>query len=864
MVSRIYTLLQRHCLKPGAGMLRRCFGHTNTPRGIVCLYIAFGTLWIVLSDHAVEWAAGGEGNLQLAQTAKGLLYIVVTAALVYWLARRAVRGALDRAAVERLRATQNLLEKVLASLGEAVIVTDPESHKIVQCNPAAGRVFGYGDGELLGQDARVLHASEASHRDFHLAGEPVLRVGDVFRSVYPMRRKDGTLFETEICVNPLEEGLGWQNGVVSVIRDITERDVAQKATRDLFARLEQLVERLPDAVYVKDLEHRFVLINDAAAALIGTDRRSAIGKTDYDFFPKEVADAFLARDTQVLSDRSVITFEERLADPKGNTQVLLTSKGALFDSTGSPDGLFGISRDVTEPIRLRAALEERMKELRTLFETTKCLTQFDEPLEARLEKLLEHIPPGWLHPESTAARITFEGRAWATPGFRETPWLQSASIYRFDSVVGKIEVALTEARRGNAGDCFLAEEQALLENIARAVGEAGERKRLEEQYQQAQKLESVGRLAGGVAHDFNNMLSVILGHCEMALMDLPSDNPLHGELTEVFKAAERAAQLTHQLLAFSRQEVAKPVLLDLNREIESTLSMLKRLITEDIALVWKPAVENLLVRMDLAQCQQILANLVVNARDAIAGTGTITLETAAVLLDEKRCADFSECAPGAYVVLAVSDTGSGMDGATLANVFEPFFTTKPEGKGTGLGLAMVYGIVRQNGGAIRVESELGFGSTFSIFLPGAVENAVPAARTAGKAKPQRGAETILLVEDEEQILHLNARSLASLGYTVLSAISPERALEIARTATQPIDLVVTDIVMPGMNGRDLYGALATLLPGVKCLYTSGYTADVIADRGILKEDVHFLQKPFTRGRLADKIREVLEHQEHLP
>lgn len=844
--GRFWTVLFARCALPGAA-----------PGCITCLYIVFGTLWILLSDRLVDWIVADAESIMLVQTGKGLLYILVTAFLVYWLSLSTVRGAAHRAAQERLRFTQNLLEKILASLGDAVIVTDPEFRTIVQCNPAAGRVFGYDESALLGQDPRVLYVSDASFDAFYGTGESVFRGGSVYRVEYPMKRSDGAIIDTEISVSPLEQDLGWRHGVVSVIRDVTARNQAQKSSRDLFTRLEQLVERIPDAVYIKDLQHRFILINDAAAALIGTDCHAAIGKTDHDFFPKAIADAFLERDTLVVRQGSVITFEERVADPDGAMHVLLTSKGPLFDSTGSPDGLFGISRDVTEPIQLRAALEERMKELRTLFETTKCLTRTDEPLEARLKKLVAFIPPGWLYPEHTEARITFEGQAWSTPGFRESPWMQSCPIRRFDSVVGKIEVVVMAPNPEVTSERFLPEEQSLLENIARAVGEAAERRRLEEQYQQAQKLESVGRLAGGVAHDFNNMLSVILGHCEMAMMDLSTENPLHVEFSEIHQAAQRAADLTHQLLAFSRQEVAKPVLIDLNQEIASTLSMLKRLITEDIRLEWQPGPEGFLVRMDLAQCQQILANLVVNARDAIDGDGTIALETSATSIDDERCASFPECVPGDYVVLTVTDTGAGMDEATQSSVFEPFFTTKPEGRGTGLGLAMVYGIVRQNGGAIRVKSAPGRGSTFSILIPRATETAVPTSRAATPTTLPHGTETILLVEDEEQVLRLNARTMESLGYTVLAASGPEEALGIVRNRSEPIDLLVTDIVMPGMNGRDLHEAIACICPGMKCLFISGYTADVIADRGILKEDVHFLQKPFTRSRLADKIREVM-------
>lgn len=380
---------------------------------------------------------------------------------------------------------------------------------------------------------------------------------------------------------------------------------------------------------------------------------------------------------------------------------------------------------------------------------------------------------------------------------------------------------------------------------------------LEEQILQAQKMESVGRLAGGIAHDFNNMLGVILGHTEMAAVQMDPSQPLYFQLQEIRKAAERSADLTRQLLAFARKQTIAPVVLDLNLSVEAILQMLRRLIGEDIDLAWRPSSALWPLCMDPSQIDQILANLCVNARDAIAGVGKVTIETDNVVFDQSYCDDHPEFAPGQYVMLAVSDNGCGMSKEILGKLFEPFFTTKETGKGTGLGLPMVYGIVRQNNGFINVYSEPGQGTTFKIYLPrhdGPDKVSEPESRSDALV---RGHETILLVEDEPALLKLTATILDRQGYTVLAAATPGEAIRLAQEHAENIHLLVTDVVMPEMNGRDLAKHLKSLYPNLKCLFMSGYTANVIAHHGVLDEEVHFIQKPFTMKDIAEKVREAL-------
>lgn len=387
-----------------------------------------------------------------------------------------------------------------------------------------------------------------------------------------------------------------------------------------------------------------------------------------------------------------------------------------------------------------------------------------------------------------------------------------------------------------------------------------ERKKLEEQLIQAQKMESIGRLAGGVAHDFNNMLNIILGYADMLLQDLPSDTPAQEGIIEIRKAAQRSADLTRQLLAFARKQTIAPKTIDLNATVESMLSMLRRLIGEDIDLLWRPAQLLQMVRIDPAQIDQMLANLLVNARDAIgSGGGKVTIETAPAEFDDDYCAIHVGYTPGEYVMLAVSDNGRGMDEATKALIFEPFYTTKALGEGTGLGLATVYGIVSQNRGFINVYSELGQGTTFRIYLPVYLPGHARAAVEQVQAPAvEPGHETILMVEDEPAILELGKKMLERMGYRVLAAATPGEAIQLAKEHAQEIHLLITDVVMPEMNGRDLASCVLSLYPGMKRLFMSGYTADVIAHQGVLDEGVDFIQKPFSMQALSRKLRQVLD------
>jgi two-component system, cell cycle sensor histidine kinase and response regulator CckA len=574
-------------------------------------------------------------------------------------------------------------------------------------------------------------------------------------------------------------------------------------------------------------------------------------------------------------------------------EVLLAAVEQLVLETRSRDGASCVSPAGEDEVyklysqRLVRKLEQKMmqleEEVATRIEAESALRQS----ESRYRRLFETMRDGLVHTDMQGAIVDANESFMQMLGYgtRElygimylslvpVEWhrTQLQTIERQLQTRGFSDVFGIELRRAD-GSLFPAEARTVVVRDEAGAGEGiwsivrdvsdvrmaeARRKSLEQDLFQAQKMEVVGRLAGGVAHDFNNMLGVILGNSDMALHDMSDDNPLRTYLEEIQEAASRSADLTSQLLAFARKQTIAPRVLDLNEAITSVLKMLKRLIGEDVDLAWVPAAEVWPVRMDPTQIDQVLANLSINARDAIDGVGRITIETANVTMDQAYCAENPGTTPGEYVMLALCDNGCGMDEDTLEHIFEPFFTTKEVHQGTGLGLPMVYGIVKQNNGHIDVRSEPGKGTIIRIHLPryeGAVTK-TPAA-VAPEIQRSRG-ETILLVEDEGAIMTLATRMLETMGYRVLAADNPHQALHLVTKDQGQVHLLITDVVMPGMNGGELADQLRVLCPEVKVLFMSGYTADVLAHRSILDEDLNFIQKPFSSRDLAQKVRSALD------
>ncbi|MDO9264263.1 MAG: PAS domain S-box protein [Desulfosalsimonadaceae bacterium] len=768
-------------------------------------------------------------------------------------------------AEEALRESEQKHRLLFENAGDAIFIHNLEA-RILAANPAACKGLGYSQEELTAMTVYQVDSPEqAQHAPKRIA--ELMENGHLsFETLH--QHKDGSLIPIE--VNSRLISWDGQPAIMSICRDITDRKKAEEALRLSAVWHRTLVETIPDLVWLKDMNGVYLSCNHTFERFFGAKEADIVGRTDYDFKDKDLADFFREHDKKAIAAGGPSVNEEWLTFPdNGYLGLFETVKTPMRDVQGHLVGVLGIARDITARKRSEDALRESEERLRVALDATRIGIW-----DWNIEQDIWYASPKY---------YTMLGYEPETGPSDRTVWLDRVHPQDREFVASKIRQVLDgkdahyeyEARMQHADGSY--KWHRVLGNVidrdehGKATRMLGvrmditegkraeeEREKMQAQLNQALKMESVGRLAGGVAHDFNNMLGIILGHTEMAMDQVDPVQPLYDDLVEIRKAAERSADLTRQLLAFARKQTVAPMVLDLNETVESMLKMLRRLIGEDIDLAWLPGPGMWPVKVDPTQIDQILANLCLNARDAIAGVGKVTIGTEKVVFDEAYCAENADVVPGEYVLLAVSDDGFGMDKETLGKLFEPFFTTKEMGKGTGLGLATVYGIVKQNNGFIKVYSEPGQGTTFKIYLPryrgksGQMQKEFAAEPISG------GHETILLVEDEPAILKMTTMMLERMGYHVMAANTPGAAIRLAEAHPADIHLLMTDVVMPEMNGRDLAKNLLSLYPHLKRLFMSGYTANVIAHHGVLDEGVHFIQKPFTKKVLADMLREVLD------
>ncbi len=646
-------------------------------------------------------------------------------------------------------------------------------------------------------------------------------------------------------------------GTHTDITKIKRAEEKLQASNDL---LSLFIQHSPIYAFIKEVsstESRVLHASDNYRDMVGITGSAMAGKNMAELFPPELAQKMTADDWLVVSSGKILDLEE---DLNGRHYTSIKFPICL----GEKHLLAGYTIDITERKQMEEELRKRENQLQKILEILPIGLYFAD----KSGTLLRSNPMGvkiWGAEPKVPMSEYGIFKAWRLPSrdpIKAEDWALAKTIRDGVTIVDELlEIEAFDGRRKTILNYSapVLNDHGDVDGAIVVMLDISDRTVLEGQLRQAQKMESIGRLAGGVAHDFNNMLSVILGYAELALDTLDPQQPLFVSLQNIRKAARRSADLTQQLLAFARKQTVAPKVLDLNTTVAGMLKMLQPLIGEDIDLAWLPDKALVPVNIDPSQIDQILVNLCVNARDAIKGQGKITIETGTVVFDADYCAKHANFVEGDYVLLAVSDNGCGMDQETISHLFEPFFTTKKTGKGTGLGLATVYGIVRQNHGFINVYSEPGQGTTLKIYLPLYTTKAEQTARTEVQELPTRGHETILLVEDEPMILEVTMRMLEPLGYTVLPAATPGEAIRLAREHAGNIHLLITDVIMPEMNGRDLARNLLSLYPDIKRLFMSGYTANVIAHHGVLDEGVHFIRKPFSMHEIATKIREVLYH-----
>ena len=767
---------------------------------------------------------------------------------------------------QRRKVEETLLESrslLLNAFGQNPLlmsISDLSTGQYLDVNDSFCKVSGFSREEALGKTAvelgwiREEDRTRLLNEQHHHGRVDGLELG--------LRNKSGNTVLCRYWGDVIQTAQG--DRLFSTAEDITERRRAEEALRESEEKFSKAFETSPNVITIMRLRDRkYVEINDAFTVTTGYTRAEVLASTADDlgvlFDPEDRNQVVSA----IREGRAVGNREMRFR--KKNGQIFIGSYSAQPIQIGNEPCVISTVADITERKLAEESLRDNEARFRAFVEQAPvAIGVFDLPgfgwyaNRAFLEML--RLPAL----EAMVGRPAFE---FFSPRFQEqsrertrrrlqglpVPAEYESTFVRADGEEFPVHVAVAPIQLSDKTASI-----AFLTDITGRKRAEAEKAVLEAQLQRAEKLESVGRLAGGVAHDFNNMLAVILGHGELAIDHLEASHPAHRHLRQIAKAGEYSANLTNQLLAFARRQTIAPKVLDLNDRVASMLKMLQRLIGEDIDLGWNPDARLWAVEIDPTQVDQILTNLCVNARDAISGVGRLAIETRNTTLDQDFCALHEGCVPGEYVLLTVRDTGRGMDDETRSHVFEPFFTTKGVGQGTGLGLATVYGIVRQNNGGITVSSELGVGTTFTIYLPRYAGEVADVLAPAVVDAPQARGETVLLVEDEPAILELTTEMLARLGYAVLNAGSPEEALRLAREHAGEIHLLLTDVVMPQMNGQDLVTQLVALRPRVRRLFMSGYTADVIAERGVLEADVHFIQKPFTKYTLATKIRQVLD------
>jgi len=762
-----------------------------------------------------------------------------------------------------LRASHNLLHSIIENVPIRLFWKDTES-RYLGCNTAFAHDAGFSHPEeLLGKDDFQMVWREQAElyrsddKRVMASGMPIIGIEE------PQTTPDGHIIFLRTSKVPLLDSEHKVVGLLGIYEDITQRKQSEEALRASEEQLRVIFDASQAGIILVAPHGSILFANNRMAEMFGMPLGQLIGSSYLEHLhDEERMNGNERMERLIRGEIQAVSSERHYIRADGSDFWGFLSGKRLENPDGTLRALVGIIADISERKRVEDALHESESRLRFALEGSneglwdvqmRTKTTYLSP---RSWEILGYLPGedgevinDWsdlVHPDDL--QVTNERLREHIEGL--TPIFQVEQRLRIKT--GEWKWVLTR------GKVVARSEDGTPLRITGTHTDLTEQKILQEQLNQAQKLESVGRLAGGVAHDFNNMLSVILGHAQLALMRETDTSPLRESLNQIQQAAERSAGIVSQLLAFACKQTITPKILDLNETVTSMFKMISRLIGENIVLAWQPCDGVWPIRMDTSQIDQILVNLCINARDSITGIGRISIETNNKNCDAAFCVRHKASIPGEFVQLTVRDNGCGMDNETVKMIFEPFFTTKEMGQGTGLGLATVYGIVKQNNGFIDVDTEPGLGTCFNIYLPRYKGKELESQKEGPTKLAERGKETVLMVEDEPAILDMGKQLLEMQGYRVLTAGTPGEAIRLAIEYAGEIHLLLTDVIMPEMNGRELAKKLLTLYPGLKRLFMSGYTADVIAHHGVLDEGVHFIQKPFTLAALAAKVRETLD------